>query len=90
MYTGNYWLIIAGQENKAFAAQVVFDNLANFLSIFSKPNQVLAVCLPCPCGTILPFLFPVSISAECVYGEYCTQGVCGGATVTQQADKLFE
>ncbi len=35
----------------------VFDNLANFLSISPKPNEVFAVCLPGPNWTFLLFVF---------------------------------
>ena len=39
--------------------KVVFDNLANFLSISISPNQtpIFAVCLPGHSWTFLPFLF---------------------------------
>ncbi len=37
--------------------KVVFDNLANFLSISPNQTPVFAVCLPCPSWTFLPFLF---------------------------------
>ncbi len=37
--------------------KVVFDNLANFLSISPNQTPVFAVCLPGPSWTFLPFLF---------------------------------
>jgi hypothetical protein len=37
--------------------KVVFDNLANFLSISPNQTPVSAVCLPGPSWTFLPFLF---------------------------------
>ncbi len=37
--------------------KVVFDNLANFLSIFPNQTPVFAVCLPGPSWKFLPFLF---------------------------------
>ncbi len=37
--------------------KVVFDNLANFLSISPNQTPVCAVCLPGPSWTFLPFLF---------------------------------
>jgi hypothetical protein len=36
---------------------VVFDNLANFLSISPNQTPVFAACLPGPSWTFLPFLF---------------------------------
>ncbi len=36
--------------------KVVFDNLANFLSISPNQTPVFAVCLPGPRWTFLPFL----------------------------------
>jgi hypothetical protein len=37
--------------------KVVFDNLANFLSISPNQTPVFAVCLPGPSRTFLPVLF---------------------------------
>ncbi len=37
--------------------KIVFDNLANFLSISPNQTPVFAVCLPGPSWTFLPFLF---------------------------------
>jgi hypothetical protein len=37
--------------------KVVFDNLANFLSIYPNQTPVFAVCLPGPSWTFLSFLF---------------------------------
>ncbi len=37
--------------------KVVFDNLANFLSISPNQTPVFAVCLPGPSWTFMPFLF---------------------------------
>ena len=37
--------------------KVVFDNLANFLSISPNQTPVFAVCLPGPSWNFLPFLF---------------------------------
>jgi hypothetical protein len=37
--------------------KVVFDNLANFLSISPNQTPVFAVCLPGPSWTFLPFPF---------------------------------
>jgi hypothetical protein len=37
--------------------KVVFDNLANFLSISPNQSPVFAACLPVPSWTFLPFLF---------------------------------
>ncbi len=37
--------------------KVVFDNLANFLSISPNQTPVYAVCLPGPSWNFLPFLF---------------------------------
>jgi hypothetical protein len=37
--------------------KVVFDNLANFLSISQNQTPVFAICLPGPSWTFLPFLF---------------------------------
>jgi hypothetical protein len=36
--------------------KVVFDNLANFLSISPNQTPVFTVCLPGPSWTFLPFL----------------------------------
>ncbi len=37
--------------------KVVFDNLANFLSISPNQTPVFSICLPGPSWTFLPFLF---------------------------------
>jgi hypothetical protein len=60
--------------------KVVFDNLANFLSISPNQTPVFAVCLPGPSWTLLPFLFILILYSlpymYTLYNAHCLTPTC--------------
>ncbi len=70
--------------------KVVFDNLANFLSISPNQTPVFVVCLSGPSWTFLPFLFLLILySLPFMYTLYNVHVLTPTCTVCDQLLSIY-